>query len=142
MATKNDSPEATFDESTGSTDQSYWSIEYFQVNEEYSFITKDVSEDFGGIDTRYYVVSNEGNADGGQQINGIIEKRNARERKRVKAVNEAFAKLRQMIPSVANRNKRVSKVKTLQKALQYISQLRRTLENDENRIPARSQNNF
>lgn len=64
----------------------------------------------------------------------IVEKRNARERKRVKAVNEAFAKLRQMVPSVACRGKRVSKVKTLKKAVEYILELKRALDNEENQI--------
>lgn len=52
-----------------------------------------------------------------------VEKRNARERYRVRAVNEAFVRLRLAIPSIAVRSKRVSKVKTLQKALQYIMEL-------------------
>lgn len=53
----------------------------------------------------------------------LVEKRNARERNRVRAVNEAFVKLRRMIPTLAARQKRVSKVKTLQKAVQYIQEL-------------------
>lgn len=61
----------------------------------------------------------------------IVQKRNARERKRVKAVNEAFTKLRQMVPSVACRGKRVSKVKTL-KATEYILELKRALEQSQN----------
>lgn len=52
-----------------------------------------------------------------------IQMRNARERNRVRAVNEAFARLRTVIPYTANRTKRVSKVKTLRKALEYITEL-------------------
>ncbi|GAB0089215.1 Helix-loop-helix DNA-binding domain superfamily [Sergentomyia squamirostris] len=50
----------------------------------------------------------------------MVEIRNARERSRVRAVNEAYEKLRKMVPAISNRRKRVSKVKTLQKAAQYI----------------------
>ncbi|XP_059617801.1 achaete-scute homolog 3-like [Phlebotomus argentipes] len=49
-----------------------------------------------------------------------VQIRNARERSRVKAVNEAYEKLRQVVPAISNRRKRVSKVKTLRKATQYI----------------------
>ena len=53
----------------------------------------------------------------------LVVKRNARERCRVRAVNEAYARLRVIVPSLAGRNKRVSKVKTLQRAIQYIKEL-------------------
>lgn len=56
-----------------------------------------------------------------------MEKRNARERSRVRAVNEAFTKLRQMVPTLSQRNKRVSKVRILKKASAYIHELRQTL---------------
>lgn len=52
-----------------------------------------------------------------------MERRNERERFRVRAVNSAFAILRRMIPATAMRNKRVSKLKTLQKAVEYIRSL-------------------
>lgn len=52
-----------------------------------------------------------------------VERRNERERFRVQAVNCAFARLRKMVPAIAMRNKRVSKVKTLQKAIEYIQSL-------------------
>uniref|UniRef100_T1JCI1 BHLH domain-containing protein n=1 Tax=Strigamia maritima TaxID=126957 RepID=T1JCI1_STRMM len=52
----------------------------------------------------------------------LVARRNARERRRVQAVNSAFAKLRKCVP-VENRNKRLSKVKTLQKAIEYISHM-------------------
>lgn len=55
-----------------------------------------------------------------------MAKRNARERRRVQAVNSAFARLRKCVP-VENRNKRLSKVKTLHKAIEYISQLQEIL---------------
>lgn len=57
-----------------------------------------------------------------------IEKRNARERVRVQAVNDAFRRLRCLIPAIAARRKRLSKVKTLHKALQYIMQLQTILQ--------------
>ncbi len=52
----------------------------------------------------------------------IVSRRNARERRRVQAVNNAFKTLRSYIP-YENRNKRLSKVKTLQKAIDYIHHL-------------------
>ncbi len=52
----------------------------------------------------------------------IVSRRNARERRRVQAVNNAFKILRNYIP-YENRNKRLSKVKTLQKAIDYIHHL-------------------
>lgn len=52
----------------------------------------------------------------------VVEKRNARERKRVQTVNSAFVKLRKFIP-YENRHKRLSKVKTLRKAIEYIDHL-------------------
>ena len=55
-----------------------------------------------------------------------MAKRNARERRRVQAVNSAFVQLRKCVP-FENRNKRLSKVKTLQKAIEYIEDLTRTL---------------
>lgn len=60
----------------------------------------------------------------------LVAKRNARERRRVQAVNQAFYKLRRSVP-IENRNKRVSKVKTLQRAIDYIRQLERILEEDD-----------
>lgn len=61
----------------------------------------------------------------------LVAKRNARERRRVQAVNQAFYKLRKCVP-IENRNKRVSKVKTLQRAIDYIRKLERILEEDDN----------
>ena len=52
----------------------------------------------------------------------LVQKRNARERRRVQAVNGAFTKLRRHIP-YENKNKRLSKVKTLKIAIDYIHHL-------------------
>ena len=52
----------------------------------------------------------------------LVARRNARERRRVQAVNNAFAKLRKAVP-IENRSKRLSKVKTLQRAIEYIEAL-------------------
>ncbi|ESO84158.1 hypothetical protein LOTGIDRAFT_80373, partial [Lottia gigantea] len=52
----------------------------------------------------------------------LVAKRNARERRRVQAVNSAFTKLRKHVPYEA-RHKRLSKVKTLQLAIDYIHAL-------------------
>ncbi|XP_039295138.1 achaete-scute homolog 1b-like [Nilaparvata lugens] len=56
-----------------------------------------------------------------------VAKRNARERRRVEAVNYAFTRLRRLIP-LETRGKRVSKVKTLQKAIEYIAELQHLLQ--------------
>ena len=52
-----------------------------------------------------------------------MAKRNARERRRVHAVNQAFLRLRKAIPFENKRGKRVSKVRVLQKAIDYINNL-------------------
>lgn len=52
----------------------------------------------------------------------MVARRNARERRRVQAVNSAFARLRKSVP-FENRNKRLSKVKTLHRAIEYIAAL-------------------
>ncbi|CAO1371708.1 unnamed protein product [Diamesa hyperborea] len=57
----------------------------------------------------------------------LVAKRNERERMRVRAVNESFNKLRNLIPSINYRKKRTSKVKTIQKALEYIALLQKQL---------------
>ena len=56
------------------------------------------------------------------KINHVIDKRNARERRRVENVNDAFKRLRSRIP-YENKDKRLSKVKTLQTAMRYINYL-------------------
>lgn len=62
----------------------------------------------------------------------LVARRNARERKRVQAVNNAFLKLRKHVPC-ENKNKRLSKVKTLQFAIDYIVNLQNMIdEHDRN----------
>lgn len=56
-----------------------------------------------------------------------IEKRNFRERNRVKTINSAFQILQLSIPSISHRNKRTSKLKILRKAIQYIRELENLL---------------
>lgn len=62
----------------------------------------------------------------------VVARRNARERRRVQNVNSAFIKLRKHIP-YQNRSKRLSKVKTLRTAIEYIRHLR-TLVNDHDSL--------
>ncbi|KAF5297291.1 hypothetical protein FQA39_LY12130 [Lamprigera yunnana] len=61
----------------------------------------------------------------------VVAKRNARERRRVQAVNSAFVRLRKALPIENTRGKRVSKVKTLQNAIQYIQNLQQLMENGD-----------
>lgn len=58
----------------------------------------------------------------------LVARRNARERRRVQAVNSAFARLRKCVP-IENRSKRLSKVKTLHRAIEYINGLQNLLKN-------------
>ncbi|XP_013788507.2 fer3-like protein [Limulus polyphemus] len=60
----------------------------------------------------------------------LVARRNARERRRVQAVNNAFARLRKCVP-VENKSKRLSKVKTLHRAIEYIAALQEMLEEAE-----------
>lgn len=80
-----------------------------------------------------------------------VARRNARERNRVKQVNNGFATLRQHIPaSVAaalaspvspsptntrSANKKLSKVETLRMAVEYIRSLQRMIEDYEAKVP-------
>ncbi|XP_053681743.1 achaete-scute complex protein T3-like [Sabethes cyaneus] len=68
-----------------------------------------------------------------------IQRRNARERNRVKQVNNGFANLRQHLPSTVvaaltnggrGPHKKLSKVDTLRVAVKYIRSLQRVLEDD------------
>lgn len=62
----------------------------------------------------------------------LVARRNARERRRVQAVNSAFLRLRRHLPHpVVGKHKRLSKVKTLRCAIDYISHLQRLLHDDE-----------
>ncbi|CAC5386327.1 ASCL [Mytilus coruscus] len=63
----------------------------------------------------------------------LVARRNARERKRVQAVNSAFQKLRKHVP-FENKQKRLSKVKTLQFAIDYISNLQNMIEDHDRKM--------
>ena len=52
----------------------------------------------------------------------LVARRNARERRRVQAVNNAFIRLRRHVP-YENKHKRLSKVKTLRIAIDYINEM-------------------
>lgn len=75
-----------------------------------------------------------------------IERRNARERNRVKQVNNGFDKLRQYIPAriVEAENggrgvsKKLSKVDTLKMAVKYIQRLKEMLDENNSRLPETS----
>ncbi|KAF2355838.1 Myc-type basic helix-loop-helix (bHLH) domain [Trinorchestia longiramus] len=62
----------------------------------------------------------------------VVERRNARERRRVQSVNSAFVRLRRALPShvVTGRGKRVSKVKTLKAAMNYIWTMQQLLKQE------------
>ena len=60
----------------------------------------------------------------------LVAKRNARERRRVQAVNNAFLRLRRHVPS-ESRHKRLSKVKTLRLAIEYIRKLSEMIINHD-----------
>lgn len=60
-----------------------------------------------------------------------VGKRNERERKRVKVVNQGFATLRQHLP--IRKNKKTSKVETLRAAVEYINQLNKLLNGIEDK---------
>ena len=55
-----------------------------------------------------------------------VARRNERERRRIKHINQTFATLRSMLP--LRRTKRVSKVDTLRTAISYINHLHQLLE--------------
>ena len=63
----------------------------------------------------------------------LVAKRNARERRRVQAVNGAFSKLRRHIP-YENKNKRLSKVKTLKIAIDYIHHLEDLIDDYDTQV--------
>ena len=67
----------------------------------------------------------------------LVARRNARERRRVQAVNNAFSRLRRHVP-YENRHKRLSKVKTLRIAIDYINYLQRLIHDfDSQRMGSR-----
>ncbi|XP_053530054.1 achaete-scute homolog 5-like [Ictalurus punctatus] len=63
----------------------------------------------------------------------FIQKRNERERQRVKCVNQGYAKLREHLPGAAA-DKRMSKVETLRAAIRYIKHLQRLVEEHETSV--------
>ena len=63
----------------------------------------------------------------------VVEKRNARERKRVMNVNKAFLHLRKHVPC-GKRNKHISKAKILKIAIDYIYYLQDLIDLHENRV--------
>lgn len=65
----------------------------------------------------------------------LVAKRNARERSRVQAVNSAFTRLRKHVP-FEPRHKRLSKVKTLRVAIEYIQHLQQLIDRHDNILQA------
>ncbi|XP_020909828.1 achaete-scute homolog 2 [Exaiptasia diaphana] len=61
-----------------------------------------------------------------QKEPAVVARRNARERKRVKLVNDGFVRLRKHVPTDP-KNKKLSKVKTLRSAIDYIRHLQHLL---------------
>lgn len=62
----------------------------------------------------------------------FIQKRNERERQRVKCVNQGYAKLRDHLPG-QSADKRLSKVETLRAAIRYIKYLQGLVELEDTR---------
>nr|XP_003700756.1 PREDICTED: uncharacterized protein LOC100876071 [Megachile rotundata] len=84
------------------------------------------SKIYGSVLGRYFMLQQ------GQPPPVAVARRNARERNRVKQVNNGFATLRQHIPShiaagYGDRGKKLSKVETLRMAVEYIRGLQRLL---------------
>ena len=65
----------------------------------------------------------------------IVAKRNARERRRVETVNNAFLRLRRHVP-FDSKHKRLSKVKTLRYAIDYIKRLTELINNHDKQYGA------
>ena len=61
----------------------------------------------------------------------LVAKRNARERRRVEAVNVAFLRLRKAVPLDNKRGKRISKVKILQRAIDYILNMKDAIDHHD-----------
>ncbi|XP_043572226.1 achaete-scute homolog 5-like [Chiloscyllium plagiosum] len=70
----------------------------------------------------------------------FIQKRNERERQRVKCVNEGYARLRDHLPGPLS-EKRLSKVETLRAAIRYIKYLQDLLSQSAGRSPPETQEN-
>ncbi|XP_053308521.1 achaete-scute homolog 2-like [Spea bombifrons] len=69
-------------------------------------------------------------------LSSTSERRNERERNRVKLVNMGFAKLRQHVPQAQGPNKKMSKVETLRSAVEYIRALQALLMERQGGGPA------
>lgn len=65
----------------------------------------------------------------------FVQKRNERERQRVRCVNQGYAKLRDHLPGHST-DKRLSKVETLRAAIRYIKYLQRLVEPQDDSTPA------
>nr|KAG5704830.1 hypothetical protein BaRGS_001301 [Batillaria attramentaria] len=62
-----------------------------------------------------------------------VSRRNARERNRVKLVNQGFETLREHVPN-GKKNRKMSKVETLRSAVEYIRQMQQLLEDHDAQI--------
>lgn len=60
----------------------------------------------------------------------FIRKRNERERERVRCVNDGYSRLKEHLP-LENKQKRISKVEILRRAIEYIRYLNAVLEKDD-----------
>ncbi|XP_076602736.1 achaete-scute homolog 5-like [Chaetodon auriga] len=67
----------------------------------------------------------------------FIQKRNERERQRVRCVNQGYAKLRDHLPG-QSADKRLSKVETLRAAIRYIKYLQGLVELEDGRLDSSS----
>ncbi len=82
----------------------------------------------------------ERNRGGRKQVKVGTTRRNARERNRVRHINDCFEILRQHIPHEKH-NKKLSKVDTLKSAMIYIENLRQLLQSTSN-IYSQQHSNF
>ena len=80
-----------------------------------------------------------GNYSAVSQQPAAVARRNARERNRVKQVNNGFATLRQHIPG-ASKAKKISKVETLKQAVDYIRTLQDLLDENDYGSPSPNSN--
>nr|CAB3223516.1 Achaete-Scute a-like2 achaete-scute like protein [Phallusia mammillata] len=65
-----------------------------------------------------------------------VARRNARERRRIRNVNSAFDELRQHVPNGERNRKKISKVDTLQSAIEYIKALEELVQNRRSKTTA------
>lgn len=65
----------------------------------------------------------------------LVARRNARERRRVETVNNAFLRLRKHVP-MDTKHKRLSKVKTLRYAIDYIKRLTEMIDDHDKNFGA------